>query len=133
MDKVKFCTAINCMDGRTQLPVLEFMRNKYNAEYVDLITEAGPIKYLAEQDNEIIINSIFERIDISLNKHGSKHIAVVGHNDCARNPLTKYDQIVQINQSIEFLKKKYSQCEIIGLWVNEIWEVEELNYFFPPK
>lgn len=121
-----FCTAINCMDGRTQLPIIDYMRTKYKAEYVDMITEAGPIKYLSEQDNEIILNSIYERIDISINKHNSKIIAVVGHQDCARNALNKMEQIKQINSSIYLLRHKYQNCKIIGLYVNEIWEVEEI-------
>ena len=125
MAKSKFCTAINCMDGRTQLPVIEFLMDKFSADFVDMITEAGPIKYLAEQDNQIIINSIIERLNISVNKHGSTKIAVVGHTDCARNSLNKYGQVKQIDLSIAFLKKQYGNCDIIGLWVNEIWEVEE--------
>ena len=114
------------MDGRTQLPVIEYLKTKFNAEFVDLITEAGPIKYLSEQDNEIILNSIYERIDISINKHFSKIIAVVGHQDCARNPLSKMEQIKQINNSIYLLRLKYRDCKIVGLYVNEIWEVEEI-------
>ncbi|ROL58831.1 hypothetical protein D9V86_11480 [Bacteroidetes/Chlorobi group bacterium ChocPot_Mid] len=125
-NKNKFCTVINCMDGRTQLPVIDYMKTKFNVEYVDMITEAGPIKYLAEADNEIILNSIFERIDISINKHFSRVIAVVGHQDCARNPLNKMEQVKQINSSIYLLRHKYKDCKIIGLYVNEIWEVEEI-------
>ncbi len=102
------------------------MKTKFDAEHVDMITEAGPIKYLSEQDNEIILNSIYERIDISINKHNSKIIAVVGHQDCARNPLSKMEQIKQINRSIYLLRHKYKNCKIIGLYVNEIWAVEEI-------
>ncbi len=39
---MSFCTAINCMDGRTQLPVIEFLKNKLSVEYVDTVTEPGP-------------------------------------------------------------------------------------------
>jgi len=41
---MSFCTAINCMDGRTQLPVNEFMRRKLGVAYVDTITEAGSVR-----------------------------------------------------------------------------------------
>jgi hypothetical protein len=122
----KFCTAINCMDGRTQIPVIEYLNKKYDSNFVDMITEPGPIKYLAEQDNEVIINSINSRINISISKHGSKNIAVVGHHDCAGNPISKEEQIKQILKSVEYLKSKFTDIKIIGLWVNENWEVEEI-------
>lgn len=41
----QFVTAINCMDGRVQEPVIKWMKEKYNATYVDMITEAGPNKH----------------------------------------------------------------------------------------
>jgi len=44
----KFATAINCMDGRCQLPVIEWMKKRYGVEYVDMITEPGPDGVLAE-------------------------------------------------------------------------------------
>lgn len=36
---MKFATAINCIDGRTQLPVIEWARKKYGVDYVDMITK----------------------------------------------------------------------------------------------
>jgi hypothetical protein len=47
MSHGSFATAINCMDGRTQIPVTDYVRKKYKVEYVDMITEPGPIKVLA--------------------------------------------------------------------------------------
>ena len=46
---MSFCTAINCMDGRTQLPVIEFLKDKFGVEFVDTITEPGPVRILADQ------------------------------------------------------------------------------------
>lgn len=34
----KFATAINCMDGRVQIPVIEYIKSKYEVDYVDMIT-----------------------------------------------------------------------------------------------
>ena len=36
-----FATAINCMDGRVQLPVIKFLQERFKAEYVDIISEPG--------------------------------------------------------------------------------------------
>jgi hypothetical protein len=37
----RFGTAINCIDGRTQEPVIDFMKQKYNIDGVDMLTFPG--------------------------------------------------------------------------------------------
>ncbi len=123
---MRFCTAINCMDGRVQLPVIEYLQKRFGAEYVDSITEPGPILILAEESNSNLVESIFNRIRISVDRHNSVGIAVVGHHDCAANPATKDQQVKQIADAIRLIKHRYSDIEIIGLWGGENWEVTEL-------
>ena len=41
LDESKFATAINCIDGRTILPVINYITEKYQVDFVDLITEPG--------------------------------------------------------------------------------------------
>ena len=74
---MSFCTVINCMDGRVQLPVIEYLKNKFEADFVDTITEAGPVAILAEKKDSELADSILKRVDISVNKHKSVGIAVV--------------------------------------------------------
>jgi carbonic anhydrase len=119
---MKFVTAINCMDGRVQLPAIEWMKRKYNAEYVDMITEPGPIKILDENENTCLIESIKNRIDVSVNKHLSKVIAIIGHYDCTGNPVEKDIQIKQIKSSIKLVSSWNFNTDIIGLWIDENWE-----------
>jgi carbonic anhydrase len=126
MKKKKFCTAINCMDGRVQLPVNKFLHEYFNAEYVDTITEPGPNLILSKKTNKKLIDSIIKRTEISVYKHKSVGIAIVGHYDCAGNPSKKKEQIVQVKKSIKFLQKQFDEIEIIGLWVNKKWEVSKI-------
>ncbi len=121
-----FCTSINCMDGRVQDPVNIFLKKYFQVKYVDCITEPGPNRILADHAGTGLVNSILARIDISVNKHHSAGIAISGHYDCAGNPTTREIQIGQIHQGIQFLQSKYPGLPIIGLWVNDKWEVEEL-------
>lgn len=114
------------MDGRTQIPVSNYLKKKYNVEYVDTITEPGPNKILAEGTNEALLNSILQRLKISIDKHQSVGIAIVGHHDCAGNPVGKKDQLEHIKEAIQFLKSRATQLDIIGLWVDENWKVNEL-------
>ncbi|KAA3610356.1 MAG: hypothetical protein D8M58_05935 [Calditrichaeota bacterium] len=120
---MSFCTAITCMDGRIQQPVFVYLQNYFNVDYVDTITEPGPNKVLAERNNLATVRSIIKRSDISLNVHQSKGIAVVGHHDCAGNPVAKEKQVEQIKDSISFLQQTYSKIDIIGLWVDNNWDV----------
>ena len=47
MSHGKFGTAINCMDGRVQLPVTDWMKRQLHLDYIDMITEPGPDKVVA--------------------------------------------------------------------------------------
>lgn len=124
---MEFCAVVNCMDGRVQQPVTRFLQKRFGAENVDTITEAGPNGILAKQADKATIQSILKRVEISVSAHKSKGMAVVGHYDCAGNPATKEEQIKHIREAIRFLKTHYPNIEIIGLWVDENWQVEEVE------
>lgn len=119
-----FGTVINCMDGRVQLPVNEFITKRYKVTYIDTITEAGPNKILAEDSNKVLVESIKSRMSVSVEKHGSKVCAIVGHHDCGGNPSAKEQQILEIKKSIKVIKQWYDSVEVIGLWVDDQWKVE---------
>ncbi len=127
LDIDKFATVITCMDGRIQLPVLNWIIENYDIDYPDVITEAGPIKIIAENEEAEVIEAIKKRMDISIHKHHSKHIFVVGHYDCAGNPQPEEIQLEQIEKSIKRIKEwGYAKEKIIGLWVDENWEVKRV-------
>lgn len=121
-----FCTAINCMDGRVQLPVIQFLQKRFAAAYVDMITEPGPIRILSEQADASKIDAILQRLNISVDKHFSQRLAVIGHHDCAGNPVSEAEQIDQIKKSVLYLKNKHPQLDVIGLWVDANWKVNEV-------
>lgn len=124
---MSFCTAVNCMDGRTQVPVFEYLKGRFGVEYVDMITEPGPNRILAEQDNYRQVDSILQRIEISVRAHGSVGIAVVGHHDCKGNPADDQQQLEHIRAAIEYLGHRYGELPILGLWVDEHWQVSEIG------
>lgn len=122
----KFAAVFNCMDGRVQVPVIEFVKYTYDVDYVDMITEAGINKVLAEYKQENMIESIKSRADISVNKHYSKLIAIVGHYDCGGNTANEQEQKEHIKTAIENIKTWNYDVEIIGLWVDKNWEVHQV-------
>jgi len=114
------------MDGRVQLPVIKYLQKRFNVEYVDSISEAGPNLILSEQKNTDLIQSILQRLKISVENHHSVGIAIVGHADCAGNPAPQDRQIMHIQRAVHFLLQRYINMQIIGLWVDENWEVHEV-------
>ena len=123
---MRFCSVINCMDGRVQLPVIGYLQKRFNVDYVDSITEAGPDLILSESKDTIIIQSIFDRLEISIENHQSAGVAIVGHHDCAGNPAPKEEHIKHIQKAVELLRVQFENLEIIGLWVDEGWKVHEV-------
>ena len=75
----KFGTAINCMDGRVQEPVANLLKVRYGLNFVDVVTEAGPVKLLAEND-KAGVESILSRVMVSIEKHKSSVVAVAAHH-----------------------------------------------------
>ena len=127
LDIDKFASVINCMDGRTQLPVLEWIIEHYDIDYPDMITEAGPIKILSEKTDKVLMEAIKYRLDISINKHHSEHIFIVAHYDCAGNPEKKDKQLKQLKKAMKTVQKwQFDVVEIVGLWVNKNWKVESV-------
>ncbi|MFW6153631.1 MAG: carbonic anhydrase [Planctomycetota bacterium] len=121
---MSFCTAINCMDGRVQLPVNEWCRHHFNADYVDTITEPAPPSLMADPTNAAAIDSILRRVDVSVHQHGSKGIAIVAHTDCAGDPVDDDQCIVHLCRAVKVMRKAYPDLEVIGLWLGADWQVE---------
>ncbi|MGF7184318.1 hypothetical protein GGQ84_000401 [Desulfitispora alkaliphila] len=126
MSNVKFATAINCIDGRVQLPVIEWLLEQFEVDYVDVITEPGCDKVLAERSNHYALEAIRKSVNISLNKHQSKVLAVAGHYDCAGNPVSKNEHLQQIMLAVETVKSWDLPGVVIGLWVDENWKVHRV-------
>jgi carbonic anhydrase len=82
----RFATAINCMDGRAVDATSHYVRTTYDVHFVDQITEPGMDGHLLTID-EVAREALKRKLSISLLHHGSRHVAVVGHSDCAGHPV----------------------------------------------
>ena len=114
-------TCLNCMDGRVQLPVLNWIRKKYSIDFVDVITAAGMDGVLASRDN---IDEILRSINTSININKSNRVFIVGHYDCRGNSVDEKTHNEHIAMAIKRLKEYWPKLEIVGLWVNNRWQVE---------
>jgi hypothetical protein len=123
----KFGTAMNCMDGRVQFPVTNWMKEQFHLDYVDMITEPGPDKILAAGPRQAV-DSMKARAQISATAHGSKIIVIAGHDDCAGNPVSKEQHLLHIKKAVQTIRSWNMPFEkVIGIWVNKDWNVEVID------
>jgi hypothetical protein len=132
MEHGKFGTAINCMDGRTQLPVIAWMKKNADVDYVDMITEPGPEGILASSEPQYSA-SIWRRVNISVSKHHSGVVMVVAHHDCAGNPVSKEKHLAHLKSAVEVVKSWNFSVRVVGAWVGEDWKVAIVSDTAPAK
>lgn len=113
------------MDGRTQEPIISWAKKTFGVNYVDAITEPGPDKILAEGP-DTLVESIKNRVMISVNKHGSQNVIMVSHHDCAGNPVSKEEHLDQLKKSVDVISSWELGVKIIGVWIGEDWKVNKL-------
>lgn len=122
----RFGTALNCIDGRTQIPVIKWLKENFGVDYVDLITEPGMDKVLSQgqwAENEMLR----EKVIVSITAHNSNVVAVVGHYDCAANPVSDCRHFHDIAASTSRVKSWGLPVIVVGLWGDEFWRVHVVS------
>jgi hypothetical protein len=123
MERKGFAAAINCIDGRVQHPVAKWMKDHFAVEYVDMITEPGADRVMTLGPPGAI-DAIKQKVLRSVRGHHSNVVAVVGHHDCLANPIPRREHLNYLKQSVERIVSWGLSVRVVGLWVNERWEVE---------
>ena len=126
-----FFTSVGCMDGRSECAVAKWGRKKFGVEYADAITEAGLVGLLAEDHlDKYLIDSLVNKIKISLEKHKSKNIVVSGHEDCAASAAVSEKQHKRdVLKTAELIRLMFPKIPVLPVYVkkiNDSWTVEEL-------
>lgn len=120
----KRAVCLNCIDGRVQLPVIQWIKDNYEVDHVDMITEPGIDGLLSDNANPI--DEINRKVRISIEKNKASIIFIVGHHDCKGNPVSEPVHKEQILSAVDRLKGGFSEVTVIGLWINSQWKVEKL-------
>jgi hypothetical protein len=113
------------MDGRVQTPVNNYLSGRFGIDYVDVISEAGPVGVLAENPDSAEAQSIFRRVQISIDAHASVGLCIAAHHDCAGNPVPDPKQEGQLLDCLRYLKERYPGLEVVGLWLDSNWALHE--------
>lgn len=127
MDK-KYAIAINCIDGRIQEPVINYIKKDCGADYVDLITNDGIVNIVAGPVYGPQFRKMVQLIQSSRKNKKSNTIYITAHHDCSGNPVSDDKQKEQLQLSKTALKLHLTiDISIKALWVDENFEVFEIS------
>ena len=123
MSDGKFATSVSCIDGRIQIPLAKWIKENFSVDFVDSITEPGVDKKVS---GKLDLESMKNKVSISINAHKSELIIVSGHYDCAGNPVSNEEHLEQIKQGVEVINSWNLGAKVIGVWVDENWTVNQI-------
>lgn len=122
-----FATAANCMDGRALMATTALLTSMFGVTYVDSITEPGMDKYFSEA-GDVKFEALRKKIvDISVGHHGSRVVAIVGHDECAGYPVSKDEHFASMTSSLnrmyrwDFLVDE--PITLLSIWVSKVDDV----------
>ena len=115
MSENSFATSLSCIDGRVQLPMISWIKDRYSVDFVDTITAPGIDKVIFDGDVESIKKSLM----ISISNHKSSHVVISGHFGCAGNPVSDEDHFTHIKKSVEIINSWNLDADVVGVWLDE--------------
>lgn len=118
-----FAASIQCIDGRVQAPISEWIRLEHGVDYVDVITEPGCDLALSERDRA----DLRSKVEISVRAHGSAMVFVSGHHDCAANPGGEREHEAQVRASVERVRGWGLPVRVEGILVGADWSVRRVD------
>ena len=135
---IGFGTALECMDGRVQGATRKWTKRMFGVRYVDIITQPGINKVLAENTDIPILENIKTMLWISIKDHGSRTIVAAAHHNCAGNPNEQEIQIKHLRLAEKTIRNMIESLPLgeLGitseaitialLWINERWMPEAI-------
>ncbi|MFG2063125.1 carbonic anhydrase [Micromonospora sp. NPDC048871] len=117
----RFATIVTCIDGRIQRPLEEWAREHLDVDYLDTITEPGPAAVLTAT-GESHLTAVLEKVAVSQRAHGSGTLVIVGHADCAGNPVSADEHRDQLRRSVARLARRLPGTRILAVHADQCGE-----------
>jgi hypothetical protein len=92
-----------------------------------MVTFPGADGIFSSGDHSEAIALIRRAVSISIEKHGSQIIAVVGHYDCAGNPGDRQYHYIHLRRAMHEVSSWNLHAQVIGLYVNDKREIEDVK------
>ncbi len=115
-----FAVVLNCIDGRAQQPLLDWVCTQYAIDYADVVTEPGIAALLASGAPKWR-DAVLDKVCVSRLAHLSCYLVVAGHHDCAANPVPRPVHEEQIRTAMQWLRTALPRFDIAGVYVDDTW------------
>ena len=122
----RFGVALTCIDGRVHEPLLRWVREHAGVDHVDLVTEPGADSTLASC-RDGACGDMRRRLQVSIDAHGPQLVAIVGHDDCAANPVGPDRHREQIRSAVAEVQGWARELEVVGVWISADRHVEAID------
>lgn len=127
MKSPTFGTVLNCIDGRVQDVVIDYLRQRWSVDHVDVITEPAPERVLAERTDSSTVARLRSAVLDSLDRQRYPRLALAAHSDCEPDPVSASVQRRRVEEAVNWLRNEFRRAEVLGLWVDETGKVHELT------
>lgn len=121
----RFAVLLNCIDGRTQQPLLDWVGRELDVDHVDVVTEPGVDGVLAGGDSATV-QSLLDKVCVSRLAHGAVEVVVAGHHDCAANPGDAAQHFSDVTRATDAVRQALPELPVRGVYVDESWSVSAL-------
>lgn len=131
-DSSSFAVAITCIDGRTHDPLVRWMREHLDVDFVDLVTQPGADVELAVCPKKMC-EGIRDRLGVSVGAHAPQAVVVAGHDDCAANPVEPDEHRRQICEAVAQVDAWELGLPVLGVWIDADGGVSVVGDEFPTR
>lgn len=124
----RFAVAVTCIEGRIHEALRGWILDRLDIDTVDLVTVQGPDAVLAAGDAEWV-DRLAKRVLVSHGAHGSTHVVLASHSDCAAHPVTDAEHRQDLALSAARLRPLLPAMEVVPVHVQQRgagWEVVPL-------
>lgn len=122
----RFAVLLNCIDGRTQQPLLEWVRRELDVSHVDIVTEPGVDGVLARGD-DTTVQARLDKVCVSRLAHGAVALVVAGHHDCAANPGEAPSHFQDLDRAVQVVAEALPELPVRAVYVDHTWSVTPLD------
>lgn len=109
-----FGAALTCIDGRITEVVVDRLRREWGVDHVDLVTAPGPERLTDAPGDE----PAWAALQVSVDRHGSREVAVVAHTDCAANDVDDELRRRQVRDAVSAARTRLPATSVTGWLVH---------------
>lgn len=114
----RFAAAVTCIDGRIHESLRAWILDRLDVDTADLVTVPGPDAVLATGDAEGACR-LANRVLVSHSAHGSTHVVLASHTDCAAHPVTDAEHRRHLALAATRLHSLLPEMEIVPVHLQQ--------------